>query len=91
MDTWTRATQNATKRTAEKHGEVWTSSDLELLAEFETEALAELARTTGRTYFAVSTMKSMVRAGKVDPAKRKVRVAASDRPYRGWVEGMGDE
>jgi len=87
MDTWTATVQATSKATAIKHGETWTSADMELVSAFEGEALAELARATGRTYFAVSTMKGMIAAGKQPTA----RVAITDRPYRGWVESQGDE
>lgn len=87
MDTWTRETQNRTKRTADRTGEAWTSADLELLTAFADEPVEEIARATGRTYFAVATMRQLVAAGRAHAG----RVAASDRPYRGWLEGDGDE
>lgn len=88
MDTWTLKAQLDSKRTAERHGETWTSADLELLSAFEDSATAELAEALGRTYFAVQSIKSAVRAGK---RTTRTRVAASDRPYRGWREEQGDE
>lgn len=87
MDNWTAATQARTKATATKHGETWTSADLELVDAFAAEANAELAEALGRTLFAIQSIKSAIRNG----ARNTERVAISDRPYRGWMEGMGDE
>lgn len=89
MDAWTIKTQGETKITADNHGETYTNEELEMIVAFGDEPIKELATTLGRTYFAISTMKAMIAAGKIAAPAR--RIAASDRPYRGWVEGMGDE
>ena len=87
MDRWTRTTQNATTVTAENHGERYTAEEIEMIVTFGDEPIADLAVTMGRTYFAIGTLKGLIAAGKVAAPM----VAASDRPYRGWVEGQGDE
>lgn len=87
MDTWTRTTQDATIVTADNHRERYTQDELDMIVAFPDEPISELATTLGRTYFAITTLKAMIAAGKIAAAP----VAASDRPYRGWVEGMGDE
>ena len=69
---WIIETQKATQRTATRANQEWTLEELELLAAFEGEALEELARTLGRTYYAVATMRSMIAAGRVDPDGRKI-------------------
>lgn len=88
MSDWGNRVQATTIATATRHMEGWTSAELELVETFFDEPNAELAVTLGRTLYAVQAIKEAVRAG------RKVgsqRVAASDKPYRGWLEGQGDE
>lgn len=88
MTSWSSRAQQATVASAVRHGEGWTSSELELVAAFGSEVSAvELAEAAGRTLFAVQSMKQAVRAGK---RVGSGRVAASDRPYRGWLEGQGE-
>jgi len=89
MDTWTANTQARTKATATRHGDEWTSSDLELVTAFADEANAELASLLGRTLFAIQSVKSNIRAGR-PVGGGAPRVAKSDQPYRGWTCAMGE-
>lgn len=87
MDAWTRRTQTLTARNAVKHGEGWTSADLEFVSAFAPEASdAELALTLGRTLFAIQAIKHAIAAGTARGSDRKPQPA-----YRGWLEGDGDE
>jgi len=89
MDTWTKIAQHDTKIVAHKAGDHYTSADLTMIAQLEGEAIKELAIKLGRSYFATSTIKGMIAAGKI-ATDRQPKIAATDRPYRGWVEGMID-
>lgn len=89
MDNWTRTTQARTTVTADNHRERYTQDEIDFVQQLAHEPISELATALGRTYFAISTLKQMIAAGKITAGS--ARVAASDRPYRGWVEGMGDE
>lgn len=85
---WTDRTQRATKANAEANGETWTSEDLAFVEAFANEASdADLALALGRTYYAITTIKRAIAAGRA----RRPRVAATDRPYRGWTCDMGDD
>lgn len=88
MSDWANRIQATTIATATRHMEGWTSAELEMITAFIDEPNAELARATGRTLFAIQSIKQAVRAGRTVGS---TRVAASDRPYRGWLEGDGDE
>lgn len=83
---WTRRTQAATREQARRNREGWTSADLELVTASAGEVTdAELAFATGRTLFAVQTIKHAVAAGRSVGSTRRPTPA-----YRGWREGDGD-
>ena len=84
---WAHRGQLVTKPVAEKHGETWTSADLEFLTAFQAEISTDVALALGRTLYSVQSMRKLVAEGRT--AAR--RVAASDRPYRGWKISDGDE
>lgn len=84
---WTRRTQSATRQTATRNGEGWTSADLEFVTTFAGEATdAELALAMGRTLYAIQTMRHAIAAGRAVGSTRVTTPA-----YRGWMEGDGDE
>lgn len=82
--------QAASLALAAAHGDPIKIADLELVEATLDLPVSEVAEALGRTYWATTTMRRLVREG-VEASPRPVRVAASDRPYRGWVEGMGEE
>lgn len=91
MSDWARKIQNQTKATAERHDLEWTTAELEMITAFADDvSAAELAEAMGRTLFAIQSIKQAVRAGRTHAGQAKI--AASDRPYRGWTEadGFGD-
>lgn len=81
---WTRRTQAATKATATRNGEGWTSRELEQVST-AVETDAEVAKRLGRTLYAVQTVRHAIAAGKAVGSTRQPAMS-----YRGWVEGMGD-
>lgn len=93
MSEWGREVQATTIATATKWGEVWTTSDLEMVEAFADLPDAEVAIALGRTLFAIQTIKHAIRAGRVSPAEARVRRGrvANAGAYRGWREGDGDE
>ncbi len=74
--------------TADRRGAEITSEDWAWVEETLDIPVLEVAVARDRTYHAICAMRYLLRTGAV---RRPPRVAASDRPYRGWVEGMGDE
>lgn len=84
MDTWTRNTQARTTVTADNHRERYTQDELDMIVAFPDEPISELATTLGRTYFAISTLKAMIAAGKITAS---TKIAKSDQPYRGFKIG----
>lgn len=84
---WTRRTQSATRQTATRNGEGWTSADLEFVTAFAgTTTDADLAMAMGRTLYAIQTVRHAIAAGRTMGSDRAPR-----RAYTGWLEGMGDE
>ncbi len=87
MDLWTARTQAVTIANASKHGEGWTSADLEFVTAFSDDVTnEELALSLGRTLFAIASIKQAIAEGTAKGSDRRPVTA-----YRGWVEGMGDE
>jgi len=86
--TWTIRTQESTRATATRNGEAWTSRDLDLVTACDDVPDAEVAQALGRTLYAIQSIRHAIAVGR---NVGSTRVARSDRPYRGWVEGMGDE
>lgn len=88
-DPSTQRLQNMTLATAHAWGDPITVNDVTWVEETLDLPLAEVASLLGRSYHAVTTMRVLVRQGLLTPTPP--RVSALDRPYRGWLEGMGDE
>lgn len=84
---WKRATQARTETHAVRHGEIWTSAEMEFVVAFPDCTNEEIAIALGRTLFAVQTMRVAIAAGRVATDATRVRRVE----YRGWLEGMGDE
>jgi len=87
MDASTLRLQTASLTTAVRYGQPILVSDLELVEGTMDVPVAEVAAALGRSYHATCTMRSLVRRGDEAPRPTVARVAASDRPYRGFMEG----
>jgi hypothetical protein len=79
--------QAASLATAVRHGEGYTSADLELITAFTDDVTdRELAVALGRSVYAIQAIQAAIREGKPVGSTRKPAPA-----YRGWTEDMGDE
>lgn len=85
---WTRRTQDATRASATRTGEGWTTQELEFVTTFAGDTTdAELALSLGRTLYAIQSIRHAIEAGKVTGSTR----ARANAGYRGWMEGDDDE
>jgi hypothetical protein len=93
-DAWTARTYAATLATATRHGETWTTHDLEFVEAFAGDVSdTELAHALHRTIFAIQSVKHAIRAGKVSASEHRARVGRvrAAASYRGWTCDMGDD
>lgn len=67
----TRQAQARTLGTAVNWGEGWAKDELEIVASFPDETAEELARTLGRTVYAVQSVREALAKGLVDATGRR--------------------
>jgi hypothetical protein len=75
------ALQVQTIETATKHGETWTTAELQFVAEFPNETAAELARTLGRTLYAIQSIREAIKQGKKASDSRRKAIKGGHR----WI------
>ena len=87
--------QTASQAKASNKFETWTTAELDLIADTMADDAALVAEVLGRTLYAITTMRKLVRAGgKAEAAVKRAHAPATGtgtRLYRGWVEGDSDE